>query len=61
MKIKRLKTFQILLLLIASLGLASCEDPQVYGSVGFSSYGGGGYYGGGPRMGTSISIGGRIR
>ena len=48
-------------LLIASLGLASCEDPQVYGSVGFSSYGGGGYYGGGPRVGTSISIGGRIR
>jgi len=61
MKIKRLKTLQILLLLAASLGLASCEDPQVYGSVGFSSYGGGGYYGGGPRMGTSISIGGRIR
>ena len=38
--------------------LTSCEDPQVYGSVGFSSYGGG--YGG-PRMGTSVTIGGRIR
>ena len=33
---------------------------SVYGSVGFSSYSGGGYYGGGG-MGTSISIGGRIR
>ena len=42
------------------LVLASCEDPQIYGSVGFSSYSGGGYYGGGG-MGTSISIGGRIR
>lgn len=44
--------------------MAACEDPQVYGSIGVSSYGGGyyggGYYGGGPRMGGSISIGGRI-
>lgn len=40
------------------LGLASCEEPRVYGSVGFSSYSGG--YGS-PSMGTSISIGGRIR
>lgn len=47
-------------LLILCSGLSACDDPQVYGSVGFSSYGGGGYYGGGPRMGTSISIGGRI-
>ncbi len=38
--------------------LASCEDPQIYGSVGFSSYSGGW---GSPGMGTSISIGGRIR
>ena len=36
--------------------LASCEEPRVYGSVGFSSYSGG--WGGG--VGTSISIGGRI-
>jgi hypothetical protein len=57
----RIRIIRIVALLIASLGLASCEDPQVYGSVGFSSYGGGGYYGGGPRIGTSISIGGRIR
>jgi hypothetical protein len=46
--------------------LAGCDDPQVYGSVGVSSYGGGGYYGrggyygGGPRVGGSISVGGRI-
>ncbi|MDH4056897.1 MAG: hypothetical protein OEV58_16165 [Gammaproteobacteria bacterium] len=46
-------------LLILYAGLSACDDPQVYGSVGFSSYGGG-YYGGGSRMGTSISIGGRI-
>lgn len=40
------------------LTLAGCEDPQIYGSVGFSSYSGGW---GSPGMGTSISIGGRIR
>jgi hypothetical protein len=47
----------VLMMTFCSL-LASCDDPQVYGSVGFSSYGGGF---GGPRMGTSVSIGGRIR
>ena len=41
------------------LFLSGCEEPQVYGSVGFSSYSGGGYYGGGG-VGTSIRIGGRI-
>jgi hypothetical protein len=45
---------------VLCLGLASCDDPQIYGSIGISSYGGGGYYHGGPRMGGSISIGGRI-
>ena len=40
------------------LTLASCEEPRIYGSVGFSSYGGGGYYG--PRVGGSVTIGGRI-
>ncbi len=42
--------------------LSGCDDPQVYGSVGVST-GFGGYYGGccGPRVNTSISIGGRIR
>ena len=57
-KVKR--TFRALLLGALCLGLSGCDDPQVYGSVGFSSYSGGGYYGGGG-MGTSISIGGRIR
>ncbi|MDP5053083.1 MAG: hypothetical protein NWP69_04765 [Congregibacter sp.] len=49
------------------LSLSACDDPHIYGSVGVSSgYGGyGGYYGGyrgwgGPRMHSSISIGGRI-
>jgi hypothetical protein len=45
--------------------LASCDDPQVYGSVGvssgYSSYGGYGRYNSGPRMHGSISVGGRIR
>ena len=39
------------------VGLASCEPPQVYGSVGYSSFSGG--YGS-PGFGTSIRIGGRI-
>ena len=47
------------------ISLSGCEDPQVYGSIGVSSYGGGygggGYYGrGGPGMHSSVSIGGRI-
>ena len=46
------------IILVLCLGLASCEEPRVYGSVGFSSYGGG--YGS-PRIGTSVTIGGRIR
>jgi hypothetical protein len=54
------RTLRVLLLGALCLGLSGCEDPQVYGSVGFSSYSGGGYYGRGG-MGTSISIGGRIR
>ena len=47
-----------LLVTVCSL-LASCEPPQVYGSVGYSSYSGGGYHGGGG-MGTSVRVGGRI-
>ena len=62
---RALKFFYGTLLLGALLSLSGCSDPQVYGSVGVSSgyggYYGGGYYGGGPRMRTSISIGGRIR
>ena len=46
------------LLALGSL-LASCEPPAVYGSIGYSSYSGGGYYGGGG-FGTSVRIGGRI-
>jgi hypothetical protein len=50
-------------LLMASLlaTLSGCSDPQVYGSIGvssgYSTYGGWG----GPRVHTSVSIGGRIR
>ena len=59
------KSVQVLFAGALCLGLAGCDDPQVYGSVGVSS-GYGGYYGGyggwgAPRMHTSISIGGRIR
>jgi hypothetical protein len=56
--VKRARTA---LLLVATLALGGCEDPQIYGSVGISS-GFGGYGGwGSPRMRTSISVGGRIR
>jgi len=36
--------------------LSACDDPQVYGSIGVSSWGGGS-----SNIGGSISIGGRIR
>jgi len=50
---------KLITLLVLCSGTTACEEPQIYGSVGFSSYGGGGYHGGyGPR--SSISIGGRI-
>lgn len=52
---RRLRLAGVALLLAMSGLLASCEEPRIYGSVGYSSYGGG--YGG---LGTSISIGGRI-
>jgi hypothetical protein len=41
-------------IVLVGLSVSSC-DPQVYGSVGVSSWGGG--YGS-PRVGGSISIGG---
>mgnify|MGYP000520708302 CR=1 FL=1 len=50
---------RVLLVLLAAASVASCEPPRVYGSVGYSSYSGGGYYGGGG-MSTSVRIGGRI-
>lgn len=55
-----MRLLRVLLLAGLSLSLSACEDPQVYGSVGFSSYGGGGYYRGGPSMGGSVRMGGRI-
>ena len=59
MKNNIIRLGKLLTLLVLCSGMSSCEDPQVYGSVGVSSYGGGGYYGGGRTHG-SISIGGRI-
>ena len=56
-KIRRVAGPGLLLALCSLLG--SCEPPAVFGSVGYSSYGGGGYYGGGG-FGTSVRIGGRI-
>jgi len=50
---------KLLALVVLCTGLSACEDPQVYGSVGVSSYGGGGYHGG-SRVGGSVRIGGRI-
>jgi len=55
-----IKLTQLTALLIACSSLAACDDVRVYGSVGYSSYNGyGGYYGG-PRYGTSVTVGGRI-
>ena len=59
MKGTTLRSLRIALLAIVCGMVAGCEDPQVYGSIGVSSYGGGGYYGS-PRVGGSISVGGRI-
>ena len=56
-KIRRVAALGVLLALCSLL--ASCEPPAVYGSIGYSSYSGGGYYGGGG-IGTSVTIGGRI-
>jgi len=46
---------RVILLGLLCATLASCDPPQVYGSVGYSSYGGG--YGG---YGGSVRVGGRI-
>ena len=53
------KRTAITAILATSLLLGGCDNVAVYGSVGYSSYSGGGYYGRGG-IGTSISIGGRI-
>jgi hypothetical protein len=52
-----IKLSKLLLLMVMCSLLTACEAPNVYGSVGISSFGG---YGGGARMNSSISIGGRI-
>lgn len=51
---------RVLLLLAVCSSLGGCDDMQVYGSVGVSSYSGYGGYHGSPGMGTSVSVGGRI-
>ena len=71
MKLTQLRVMRLVVLLVLCAGLSSCDDPQVYGSVTVSSYGGGGYYGPayGPgyrpgypsTYGGSVTIGGRIR
>ncbi len=44
-------------ILIACLSMAGCDDVRVYGSVGYSNYGG---YNGGGRYGPGVTVGGRI-
>ena len=58
MKKRLVKIGQLLLMVSLCSGLAGCDDPQVYGSVGVSSWGGGH---GSTRVGGSVTIGGRIR
>jgi len=59
MKQTVIRIARIALLVTMCSMLASCEPPAVYGSVGYSSYSGGGYYGGGG-YGSSVRVGGRI-
>jgi hypothetical protein len=59
MKNKIIRIGKLVTLMVFCSSLSACDDPQVYGSIGVSSYGGGGYYGG-SRTHGSISIGGRI-
>ncbi len=59
MKNKIIRVGKLITLIVICSSLSACDDPQVYGSIGVSSYGGGGYYGGSRTRG-SISIGGRI-
>jgi hypothetical protein len=60
MKILISRLTKLVLLGVLCASLTFCEPPQVYGSVGYSSYGGGGYYGGHGGYGSSVRIGGRI-
>jgi hypothetical protein len=56
---KIIRVAKLATILVLCIGMSGCEDPQIYGSVGVSSYGGGGYHGGSRGYG-SVSIGGRI-
>ena len=49
-------------LIILSGLLSGCEPPEVYGSVGYSSWSGGGWGYGGPSsgIGGSVTMSGRI-
>ncbi len=52
-----IKITKLTAILMACLSMAGCHDVRVYGSVGYSNYGG--YHGGG-RYGTGVTVGGRI-
>jgi uncharacterized lipoprotein YehR (DUF1307 family) len=55
------KLIKLLAVVVVCSSLAGCDDVRVYGSVGYSGYNGyGGYHGGGPRYGTSVTVGGRL-
>ena len=49
-----LRVANVSAVIVACLLMGGCDDVRVYGSVGYSSYGG---YGG---MGTRVGVGGRI-
>jgi len=51
---KLIRIVTLAALLAASLSLGGCDNVRVYGSVGYSSFGG---YGG---YGSRVAIGGRI-
>jgi hypothetical protein len=56
-----IKLAKMLAVIAICSSLAGCDDVRVYGSVGYSGYNGyGGYHGGGPRYGTSVTVGGRL-
>lgn len=54
-----LKALKFSVLLMLCSGLSGCDDMRVYGSVGVSSFSGSGW--GGSSVGTSVTVGGRIR
>lgn len=65
MRIRRgaaLRRIRLAAVAVLASSLSGCDDPQIYGSIGVSSgYSSWGGYGSGPRVGGSITIGGRIR